>query len=37
VSPDGEVARIVAAGDDGLRELEADVVTLGNQGLRPAV
>lgn len=37
VSPDGEVARIVAARDDGFRELEADVVTLGNQGLRPAV
>ena len=37
VSPDGEVARIVAAGDDGTRELDADVVTLGNQGLRPAV
>jgi hypothetical protein len=37
VSLDGEVARIVAAGDDGLREFEADVVTMGNQGLRPAV
>jgi hypothetical protein len=38
VSGDGEVARIVAAADGGLRELEADgAVTLGNQGLRPAV
>jgi hypothetical protein len=38
VSGDGEVARIVAAADHGLRELEADgAVTLGNQGLRPAV
>ena len=38
VSTDGEVARIVAAAGDGLRELEADgAVTLGNQGLRPAV
>jgi hypothetical protein len=38
VSADGEVTRIVAAAADGLRELEADgAVTLGNQGLRPAV
>lgn len=38
VSTDGEMARIVAAEDDGLRELEANgAVTLGNQGLRPAV
>jgi hypothetical protein len=37
VSPDGEVTRIVVAGDNGPSELEADAVTLGNQGLRPAV
>ena len=38
VSWDGEVARILAAADDGLRELEPDgALTLGNQGLRPAV
>jgi len=38
VSMDGEVARIVAATDDGVRELEpGGAVTLGNQGLRPAV
>ena len=38
VSEDGELARIVVAGNDGTRELEADrPVTLGNQRLRPAV
>ena len=38
VSVEGEVARIVAASENGLRELEpAGAVTLGNQGLRPAV
>jgi hypothetical protein len=38
VSVDGEVARVVAAAGDGLHELEpGGAVTLGNQGLRPAV
>lgn len=38
VSGDGEVARFVAAAHDGLRELEpGGALTLGNQGLRPAV
>jgi hypothetical protein len=38
VSAEGEVARIVAAGEDGPHELEAGgAVTLGNRGLRPAV
>jgi hypothetical protein len=37
VSTDGEVSRIVVAGDDGPHELEGDAVTLGNQRLRPAV
>ncbi|MGH3035843.1 MAG: PRC-barrel domain-containing protein [Gaiellaceae bacterium] len=38
VTPDGEVARIVAAAPDGRLELEpGGAVTMGNQGLRPAV
>ena len=38
VTPDGEVTRIVAAATGGRLELEAEgAVTLGNQGLRPAV
>lgn len=38
VSAEGELARIVAASADGLRELEpGGAVALGNQGLRPAV
>ena len=38
VSADGEVARIVAATDEGLRELEpGGRVAIGNRGLRPAV
>src|SRR5688572_30035702 len=38
VSVEGEVARIVAASEDGVHELEpGGAVTLGNQGLRPAV
>lgn len=38
VSPEGEVARIVASTDEGLRELEPGAgLELGNQGLRPAV
>jgi hypothetical protein len=38
VGANGEVARIVAATDEGLRELEpGGGLTVGNQGLRPAV
>jgi hypothetical protein len=38
VGGEGEVARIVAGAPEGLRELEPGRgVTLGNQGLRPAV
>jgi PRC-barrel domain len=38
VTPDGEVVRIVAAAPDRWLELDAGgAVTLGNQGLRPAV
>jgi hypothetical protein len=38
VSEEGEVARVVASTEEGMRELEAEAaLTLGNRGLRPAV